>query len=639
MNGPKPTVGSIARRRLLIALGFGVTNVAVLRRFRSGADASTDSGAGSPPEPQSEPGDPPTGSTSPDAGSGGATVVSEPAPPEQPPPVPVLDETAARGPDHIFDLAIVGGRVIDPASGFDFVASIGVSGSTVAAIAAGPDAAPLQASRTIDASGLVVSPGFIDILSYSPNGYGEWFKLADGVTANLGMHGLDNRADQWFGAHPDGSSPVHFGGAYDNAFVRQTYGLEPYDTAAAGTINAILEDARTDLRKGFIGLHMQPEYTPGTTADDLLGHAGLAADLQVPLCVHARYSDNMAPGTNLQAIGELVQAARETGAHVHVEHINAILEDARTDLRKGFIGLHMQPEYTPGTTADDLLGHAGLAADLQVPLCVHARYSDNMAPGTNLQAIGELVQAARETGAHVHVEHINSTGGTGVMAEALGRVGDAIDEGLAMTACVYPYEFWATYLKSARYEDWQEKYGISYGDLQVAGTSERLTEQTFGAAYADNSLTAAFAMSPEDIELPLRTDFVMVGSDAILDRSHNNHPRSTGCFSRVLGRYVRERSVIDLPTALSKMTIQPALLLERRCPGLRRKGRLGIGADADITVFDPATVADRSTIANPAQESVGIQWVVVEGRVVRSPDGATSEAPNGRGLRSDIGTA
>ncbi len=554
MNGPKPTVGSIARRRLLIALGFGVTNVAVLRRFRSGADASTDSGAGSPPEPQSEPGDPPTGSTSPDAGSGGATVVSEPAPPEQPPPVPVLDETAARGPDHIFDLAIVGGRVIDPASGFDFVASIGVSGSTVAAIAAGPDAAPLQASRTIDASGLVVSPGFIDILSYSPNGYGEWFKLADGVTANLGMHGLDNRADQWFGAHPDGSSPVHFGGAYDNAFVRQTYGLEPYDTAAAGTINAILEDARTDLRKGFIGLHMQPEYTPGTTADDLLGHAGLAADLQVPLCVHARYSDNMAPGTNLQAIGELVQAARETGAHVHVEHIN-------------------------------------------------------------------------------------STGGTGVMAEALGRVGDAIDEGLAMTACVYPYEFWATYLKSARYEDWQEKYGISYGDLQVAGTSERLTEQTFGAAYADNSLTAAFAMSPEDIELPLRTDFVMVGSDAILDRSHNNHPRSTGCFSRVLGRYVRERSVIDLPTALSKMTIQPALLLERRCPGLRRKGRLGIGADADITVFDPATVADRSTIANPAQESVGIQWVVVEGRVVRSPDGATSEAPNGRGLRSDIGTA
>ena len=543
MTEPRPSGGSIARRRLLIALGFGVTNLAVLRRVRprAGADAETATGAAS-----AGPSDP-AGSSSPSV-----TVTSEPAPPEGPPQVPVLDESAARGPEHRFDLAIVGGRVIDPASGFDAVATIGVSGSTVAAIAVEPEAAPLQASETIDATGLVVSPGFIDILSYSPNGYGEWFKLADGVTANLGMHGLDGRADRWFEAHPDGSSPIHFGGAYDNAFVRQAYGLEPYDTAATGTMNAIIEDARTDLRNGFVGLHMQPEYTPGTTAGDLLAHAALAAELSVPLCVHARYSDNLAPGTNLQAIGELVQAARETGAHVHVEHVN-------------------------------------------------------------------------------------STGGTGVMAEALGRISDAIDEGLSMTACVYPYEFWATYLKSARYQDWQEKYGISYRDLQVAGTSERLTEQTFDTAYANNSLTAAFAMSPSDVELPLQTDFVMVGSDAILDRSHNNHPRSTGCFSRVLGTYVRERAVLDLPAALSKMTIQPARLLEGRCPALARKGRLGIGADADITVFDPATVSDRSTIDDPAQESAGIRWVVVEGTVARSPDGPTGAPPAGRGLRSDIG--
>ena len=525
----------------------------MLRRIGSSTDTGTDSNPDAPSGQQIESNDATAGSTPPEEGSETATVVSESAPPDSPPEIPVVDESAARGTDHVFDLAIVGGRVIDPASGFDLVASIGVSGTTVAAIAAGPDAAPLQANQTIDATGLVVSPGFIDILSYSPNGYGEWFKLADGVTANLGMHGLDNRADRWFAAHPDGSSPVHFGGAYDNAFARQDHGLEPYDTAAANTLNAILDDARADLRNGFIGLHMQPEYTPGTTADDLLAHAALAA-----------------------------------------EH--------------------------------------------EVPLCVHARYSDNLPPGTNLQATAELVRAARETGAHVHVEHINSTGGTGVMVDALGRISDAIGEGLAMTACVYPYEFWATYLKSARYENWQEKYGISYNDLQVAGTSERLTEQTFDPAYASNSLTAAFAMSSEDVELPLRADFVMVGSDAILDRSHNNHPRSTGCFSRVLGHYVRERAVIDLPTALSKMTIQPARLLERRCPALRRKGRLGIGADADITVFDPAMVADRSTIENPAQESVGIRWVVVEGRVARSPDGSTGEAP-GRGLRSDIGAA
>ncbi len=543
MTGPRPGGGSIARRRLLLALGFGATNVAVLRRLGSG-DAPE---AEPQPTPQATPQPVPTTSAS-------VTVVSEPEQPAEPPEVPVLDESAARGTDELFDLAIVGGRVIDPASGFDAVASVGISGSTVAAISADPDAPPLQATTTIDAAGLVVSPGFIDILSYSPNGYGEWYKLADGVTTNLGMHGLDNRASNWFAAHPDGSSPVHFGGAYDNAFVRQTRGLEPYDTATERTLAAMLEDARADLRDGFIGLHMQPEYTPGTTADDLLAHAAIAA-----------------------------------------EH--------------------------------------------GVPLCVHARYSDNLPPGTNLQAMSELVGAARETGAHIHVEHINSTGGTGVMAEALGRISGAIGEGLSMTACTYPYEFWATYLKSARYEDWQEKYGIGFGDLQVAGTSERLTEQTFADAYTANALTAAFAMSPEDVELPLQADFVMVGSDAILDRSHNNHPRSTGCFSRVLGHYVRERGSLDLVTALAKMTIQPARLLERRCPALLRKGRLGIGADADITVFDPATVTDRSTIANPAQESAGIQWVLVEGRVARSPEGFTDAQPAGRGLRSDLGGA
>ena len=543
MTGPKPSDGSIARRRLLLALGFGVTNVAVLRRLRS---PTVPDGEQQPAAP-AEPADAPTTSTP-------ATVVTEPAPPAEPPPIPVLDESAARGTDQSFDLAIVGGRVIDPESGFDSLASIGISGSTVAAISTDPDAAPLRAATTIDAAGLVVSPGFIDILSYSPNGYGEWYKLADGVTTNLGMHGLDNRADRWFAAHPDGSSPVHFGGASDHAYVRQVHGLEPYDTAAPGTLEAILADARSDLRNGFIGLHMQPEYTPGTTADALVAHAAIAAENRVPLCVHARYSDNLPPGTNLQAISELISAARDTGAHVHVEHIN-------------------------------------------------------------------------------------STGGTGVMEEALGRISDAITEGLAITACTYPYEFWATYLKSARYQDWQEKYGIGYGDLQVAGTSQRLTEQTFADAYAANSLTAAFAMSPEDVELPLQADFVMVGSDAILDRPHNNHPRSTGCFSRVLGHYVRERGVLDLVAALAKMTIQPARLLEGRCPALLRKGRLSIGADADITVFDPATVIDRSTIADPAQESAGIQWVVVEGQVARSPDGFTDLPPAGRGLRSDIGTA
>lgn len=551
-----------SRRKMLFTLGFGIANVAILRRMRI---PQTGSAARS-------------GQQTSTASRQSIVTVKE----SQTPPIPILDGAEQANPhmdnpNHVFDVLITNGRVIDPQSGFDALADIGINGGTVTAIALAArgstsQAAPagqlqanrkLQANRTIDATGLVVSPGFIDMLSYSPNGYGEWFKLADGVTSNIGMHGLDDRATRWFNRHTNGSSPIHFGGAYDHDIVRASHDVSPY------------ENTNTSLA-------------------------------------------------------------------------NAIVKDAETDLRNGFIGLHMQPEYTPGTTSEELLAHAKLAKKHDVPLCVHARYSDNILPGTNLEAIHELINAARETGAHVHVEHINSTGGTGVMSEALGLLNDAIGEGLTLTACVYPYKFWATYLKSARFQDWQTKYNISYNDLQVAGSSQRLTENTFAEAYAANKLTAAFAMSSEDVELPLQTDFVMIGSDAILQPAHNNHPRSTGCFSKVLGHYVRERNVISLKTALEKMTIRPAELLQHRCPDLRRKGRLSIGADADITIFNPDTIIDRSSIANPAQQSEGVEWVLVEGVIARTPE-TVDVVPNseelitrelaGRALKSNINTA
>ena len=204
------------------------------------------------------------------------------------------------------------------------------------------------------------------------------------------------------------------------------------------------------------------------------------------------------------------------------------------------------------------------------------------------------------------------------MGEAVAQIETARSEGLAITACTYPYRFWATYAGSARFRDFQQKYGISYGDLQVAGTPNRLDETGWRKAKADNRLTAAFAMSDDDIDTSLSTPWVMVGSDAILERPHNNHPRAAGCFSRVLGHYVRERGVLTLPEALAKMTILPARLLESRSPAMARRGRLQAGMTADVTVFDPATISDRSTIEKTWLESVGVHHVLVGGQVVRS---------------------
>ncbi len=524
------TQGAVSRRKILIALGFGATNVAVLRKLGAEPESVVDT---------------PTTTTVP-------AVTT--APRQESPEVPVLDGAVAQDVTH--DLVITGGRVIDPESEFDAVANVGIVGSTISVITVDPSPEPLRAQAVVQADGLVVAPGFIDILSYSPNGYGEWYKLADGVTTNLGMHGLNTRAAAWFNARPDGSYPVHFGGAYDHSAERVNLGLEPYDTADANAIQAMVRQAELDLADGFIGLHMEPEYVPGTTTEELLAHGRLAAAYDVPLCVHARYSDNLAPGTNLDAMRELIMIARETGTHVHVEHIN-------------------------------------------------------------------------------------STGGTGVMSEALAMIESGRSEGLRLTACVYPYEFWATYLRSARFNDWQEKYSITYGDLQVAGTNQRLTEATFADALEQNALTAAFAIPAEDIAAALQADFVMVGSDAILEPSHQNHPRAVGCFSRILRHYVRELEVLDLPTALAKMTSQPAQLLRSRCVELQRKGRVAIGADADLTIFDPIAISDQATINNPAQPSVGVEWVLVEGQVLKTPGvdvvGSRSTGLRvGRGLRSDI---
>jgi N-acyl-D-aspartate/D-glutamate deacylase len=186
---------------------------------------------------------------------------------------------------------------------------------------------------------------------------------------------------------------------------------------------------------------------------------------------------------------------------------------------------------------------------------------------------------------------------------------------------MYPYDFWATYLASPRFNDgWQERFRISYEDLQIAGTTERLTETTFRSHQAENKLAAAFAIPEADVRTCLKSPFVMIGSDAIFTDG-NNHPRATGCFARTLGRYVRDEPVIGLREALAKMTIMPALRLQARVPALQKKGRLQRGADADITVFDPKRVMDRSTIENPGLASAGIEHVLILGQVVKTPDG------------------
>lgn len=435
---------------------------------------------------------------------------------------------------HTFDLVVRGGRVIDPDSGYDAVADVGIDGGTVTAIGTG-----LRGTTALDASGLVVAPGFIDILSYEPNEYGIWFKVADGVTTNLGLHGLRSRAADFFSVWGSDAKrpPTNYGGAFSHPWTREQLGLGVDDAPTAAQIDQMVAICDEDLRAGYLAVDFEPEYVPGTT----------------------------------------------------FEEIKVLSE---------------------------------VAKDHDVPATFHARYSDDVSPGTNAEALAEVLRAARETGARVHVEHIISTGGTYTMERSLATLEEARADGVEVTACTYPYDYWATYLASARFNDgWQERFHISYEDLAIVGTGERLTEATFARYQPKNPLTAAFAIPESDVRTALRADWVMLGSDAILEPGDRNHPRSTGCFARTMGRYVRDKGVLTLPAALAKATILPAKLLERGAPAMRKKGRVQLGADADLTIFDPETIIDRSSIEAPGVESEGVRYVVIGGEVVRDPQG------------------
>lgn len=519
MGERNPGPSSPDRRRVLLTLGFAAANVAALSQLPRSSRLGTTT-----------------------AGVGGATTTTRPTAPQETPAL--ADAEPAPGADHVFGAVIKGGRVIDPETGFDDVADVGIDGDRITAISR----EPLTGTTTIDATGRVVAPGFIDILSYDPNGYGEWYKIADGVTTNLEMHGIDGDAESYFGRMANMGSPCHYGGAYD-APNRRAY----------------------------------------------------AFDLQ--------------PGDEASA-NQLAQMA----------------DDCRAQLAGGYIGVDLEPEYAFAATYDELRTFAAVAAEVGVTTYVHGRYSDDQEPGTNADTLQEILQLARDTGSSVHVEHLISTGGTFTMAESLATLEAAIaDEGIDVSACMYAYDFWATYLGSARFADgWQERFRISYGDLEVAGTGERLTAATFPARQADNLLVAAYGIPEDDVVTCLRSPLVMIASDGILEPGDNNHPRAAGCFSRVLGRYVREQGTISLVEALGKMTIMPAKRVQGAAPAMARKGRMQRGADADVVVFDPETIIDTATVRDPSQEAIGIDWVLVAGTVVKNPQGVDQTQRPGR---------
>jgi N-acyl-D-aspartate/D-glutamate deacylase len=283
-------------------------------------------------------------------------------------------------------------------------------------------------------------------------------------------------------------------------------------------------------------------------------------------------------------------------------------------LREGALGLGLAHQYYPAASREEIFRVFQMAERWKVPIFTHVR-------SMNVDAMQEVIANAAATGASLHIVHVNSMS-LGALPVVLDLIESARRRGLDITTEAYPYTAASTFLESTMFDDgWQQRLGISYGDLQWVATGERLTRETFDEYRKKGGVVIMHLMKPEWIQRAMAAPFVMVASDG-MPYSQGAHPRSAGTFSRVLGFYAREQKVLPLMLALAKMTIMPARRLEPVAPQMKNKGRLRVGADADITVFDPDRVRDTATFENRLSFSAGIDHVLVNGvPVVR--DGKT----------------
>jgi N-acyl-D-aspartate/D-glutamate deacylase len=293
--------------------------------------------------------------------------------------------------------------------------------------------------------------------------------------------------------------------------------------------------------------------------------------------------------------------------------VQKIEERLRHELDAGGLGVGMGIEYTPGASHEEVIRMFRVAAERGVPVFTHVRGGNLVDPNSGIESVEEVIGAAAITGAALHIVHINSMC-TMRSLTCLGMVAGARARGLDLTTEAYPYGAAMTYINSAVFNPgWKEALGLDYNDLALPDSGERLTKQRFEElhASAQPQLVLMYVNSDATVDAIMPNPLVIIASDG-----GKGHPRNAGTYSRILARYVRQVRSITLMDAIRKMSLMPAQRMEKASPDARRKGRLREGADADIVVFDPNTVADHATYQHPMEASTGMRFVIVNGTVL-----------------------
>lgn len=460
------------------------------------------------------------------------------------------------GQEKTYDIVIANGRVMDPETGLDAVRNVGISGGKIRAISS----SALKGKQVIDAKGLVVAPGFIDLHQHGQDAENYAAKAHDGVTTALELEVGVADVDRWYGER-EGKALINFGAS-----------------------------------AGHIPVRMVVMHDPG----------------------------------QLLPSGD---AAHREATPEEMQEIMSLLEKG---LRRGALAVGVGPAYTEAATNWEIVQVFRVAAKHHASCHIHVRAGAPRVDATpgNFSGFEEAMAAAAITGAPLHIVHIQSTGGPDVAYE-LQMISEARSHGMDVTTEAYPYTMGMTSIQAAFLDHKENEPDSYFAPMLWPATGEHLTRESFLRYRKEGGMIILPSNTQENIDLAIESPLTMVASDGALFNG-KGHPRTSGTYARVLGHYVREEKALDLMTALKKMTLMPAQRLENRAPAFKDKGRIRVGADADITVFDANTVIDKATYEKPLQYSEGIQFVLVNGVPVVKDGKLVDGVFPGRGARAPI---
>lgn len=488
------------------------------------------------------------------------------------------------------DLVLTGARVIDPETGLDAVRAVGITDGTIVSV--GATAPPGR--TTWDVSGTVLAPGFIDLHSHAQTITGLRLQALDGVTTALELEGGALPVAASYAAAETEGRPVNFGFSADWIAARMQVldGVEPHPDSRGG-------------HAAFTAHQALPRWR------------GPASDQEVARIL----------GTVEEAVGE------------------------------GALGIGMLVGYAADSGRAEYFRLAQLAQRLDVPTFTHTRYISAEEPGTSLEGALEVISAAAGTGAHMHMCHVNSTSNR-MIDEIADAITAARSSGVRVTTEAYPYGAGSTVLgASFLAPEALHRMGIVPSALTYLATGEQIADaerlRELRAADPGGLVVVHFLDEDDDADLAvLERSFLLpdtaIATDAMplvepggataadrwpLAAGLVTHPRSAGSYARTLRWLVRERSVLTLTEALRRSSLLPAQILTAAVPAMRRKGRVQVGADADLVVFDADSVTDSATYAQVAP-STGFRHVLVGGTSVVRNGAVVPGALPGRAVRA-----